>query len=115
MRESGGSFVRVESTTPHEVKRRIDAGERVQFLDVREQWEHDLARLEPSILIPIRSLPDRYDELDKTVELIVYCHHGVRSLHACSYLVQCGFTHVVNLEGGIDRWSRSVDPTVRTY
>ena len=87
------------------------------LLDVREVEEHQFAALPGSTLIPLRQLPDRINELAdwKDKDVVVYCHHGVRSLHAISWLRQHGFTKLRNLTGGIDRWSCEVDSTVPRY
>jgi len=87
------------------------------LLDVREPEEHAIAALPGSRLIPLGELPGRIDELedwkDKTV--VVYCHHGIRSMHAISILRGAGFTNLLNLAGGIDRWSCEVDATMPRY
>lgn len=84
-------------------------------LDVREPWECDIAALPGSTCIPLDALPHRWRELDASAPTLVVCHHGVRSLHACLFLRQLGFTRVFNLAGGIDRWAREVDPTLARY
>ncbi len=87
------------------------------LLDVREPGEHEFAALPSSRLIPLGELAERTGELDdwRNREVVVYCHHGIRSLHAIQLLRQAGFTRLVNLRGGIDRWSIEVDPTVPRY
>lgn len=85
------------------------------LLDVRQPWENELAALENSELIPLGELARRVEELPDDVPIVVYCHHGVRSLGACSILAAAGFREVFNLSGGIDRYSLEVDPTVPRY
>lgn len=87
------------------------------LLDVREQEEHQFAALPGSKLIPLRQIPDRTDQIAdwKDKDVVVYCHHGVRSLQAIGWLSQLGFTKLRNLTGGIDQWSREVDSTVPRY
>ena len=87
------------------------------LLDVREQEEHQFAALPGSTLIPLRQIPDRVSEIAqwKDKDVVVYCHHGVRSLQAIGWLRQNGFTKLRNLTGGIDRWSCEVDPTLPRY
>lgn len=87
------------------------------LLDVREEEEHQFAALPNSKLVPLRQIPDRVGELEawKERDVVVYCHHGVRSLHAIGWLRQNGFTKLRNLSGGIDAWSREVDSTVQRY
>lgn len=87
------------------------------LLDVREEDEHQFAALPNSTLIPLRQIPDRVREIEdwKERDIVVYCHHGVRSLHAIGWLRQQGFSKLRNLSGGIDGWSREVDPALPRY
>ena len=98
-----------------EVKQRLDRGDKITLVDVREQWEWDLARIEGATLIPLRELESRASELNQDDEIVIYCHMGVRSLKAVFYLQQRGFTNLKNLSGGIDAWSSTVDPNVPRY
>jgi len=100
---------------PEEAKLKLDKGEKVVLLDVREPWEYDLARIQGAKLIPMGELQQRANELDPESEIIVYCHHGVRSFHATLFLQQMGFTKAKNLAGGIDGWSLRADPSVPRY
>lgn len=100
---------------PGEAKQKLENGGKVTFLDVREPWEYDLARIEGAKLIPLGDLQQRTQELDPESEIIVYCHHGVRSFHATMFLRQMGFAKVQNLAGGIDAWSLRVDSSVPRY
>jgi adenylyltransferase/sulfurtransferase len=100
--------------TPSELKRRIDAGERVAVLDVREPWEHEICALPGAQLIPMDELPARLRELDWTREIVVHCHHGQRSAAVVQWLRRQGIPGV-NLQGGIDAWSVEVDPAVSRY
>lgn len=101
--------------TPRDLKARLDKGDKLVLLDVREPWEHSLAKIEGSILIPLGTLPQSLDKLDRQAEIIAYCHHGMRSADATGFLLQQGFTNVKNLVGGIDAWSVQVDPSVPRY
>lgn len=87
------------------------------LLDVREPGEHDFCALTGSRLLPLGELAERADELTdwRDREIVVYCHHGVRSAHAIGILRHFGFTRLINLTGGIDRWSLEVDPQVPRY
>lgn len=85
------------------------------LLDVRQDWETKKAKLEGSTHIPLTDLLDQIDELNKSDKIIVYCHHGVRSMNACLFLRELGFEDVLSLVGGIDEWSHSVDPSIPTY
>lgn len=85
------------------------------LLDVRQPWEHDLARLAGDVLIPLNELPARLDELDGEQLIVCYCHHGIRSLNAAAFLERNGFARVASLAGGIDAWSQRVDPSISRY
>lgn len=100
---------------PQELKRRLDAGEAVTVLDVREPWEIQLASLPGTLNIPLNEVPERLGELDPKGELVVMCHAGGRSRRAAEFLSARGFTRVANLAGGIDAWSRDIDPDLPTY
>lgn len=101
--------------TPKELKARIDKGDNLILLDVREPWENALAKLDGSVLIPLGTLPQSLSRLDKQAEIIAYCHHGMRSADATGFLLQQGFAKVKNLVGGIDAWAIQVDGTVPRY
>lgn len=101
--------------TPKELKERLEKGDQLVLLDVREPWEHSLAKIEGSTLIPLGTLPQSMDKLEKGAEIIAYCHHGMRSADATQFLLQQGFPVVRNLVGGIDAWSVQVDPAVPRY
>lgn len=103
------------SISVKELKTRLDKGDKLVLLDVREPWEYNTAKLEGSILIPLGTLPNSLSKLDKNTEIIAYCHHGMRSADATGFLVQQGFPNVKNLVGGIDAWSVQVDHTVPRY
>lgn len=85
------------------------------LLDVREPWEYDYCHMEGSELIPMGQLPAVTDELDPEREVVVICHHGVRSYQVACYLEHIGFSRVINLEGGIDAWAREIDPSIKRY
>ena len=89
--------------------------ERPLLLDVREPWEHDRARIEGATLIPMREIGARIAELDEDREVVAICHHGGRSMQVAMFLEKQGFKRVHNLQGGIDAWSRTVDPAVPVY
>ena len=85
------------------------------LLDVREPWEHKLARIEGAELAPMQSIPARIGELDRTRPIVCICHHGGRSMHVAMFLARQGFADVYNLTGGVDAWARQVDRAVPTY
>lgn len=97
-----------------DLKRKIDRGEEVELLDVREPYERELASI-GGRFIPLAQLPGRVSELDSSQEIVVYCHSGFRSARAVEFLREMGFSKVKNLVGGIDAWSRKIDPTVPRY
>ncbi len=85
------------------------------LLDVREPFEHAIAAISGSRLIPLGELPARLRELDGHAAIVAYCHHGVRSARARDILQAAGFSNVRSLRGGIDAWSQTVDPTLARY
>jgi rhodanese-related sulfurtransferase len=91
------------------------AREKPVLLDVREPWEWELARLEGAQHIPMRDIPARFAELDDEREVVAICHHGGRSQQVAMFLEKNGFSKVHNLQGGVDAWSRTVDPAVPLY
>jgi rhodanese-related sulfurtransferase len=102
--------------TPAELKARLDRKEKLRLIDVRETDEWAVARLPTAELIPLSEFQQRAtNELSPDEELILYCHHGVRSGRAQGYLKAHGFNNVLNLTGGIDAWSLQVDPTMKRY
>lgn len=103
--------------SPHELAEALRGANPPALLDVREEDEHQFAALPNSTLVPLGQIPGRIAELAawKDKDVVVYCHHGVRSLHAIGWLQQQGFTKLRNLSGGIDAWSREVDSAVPRY
>jgi rhodanese-related sulfurtransferase len=85
------------------------------LLDVREPWEYEKARIQGATLIPMREIPGRIAEVDEDSEIVAICHHGGRSMQVAMFLEKQGFKRVHNLVGGIDAWSRTVDPAVPLY
>ena len=100
---------------PTALKRLVEGGSKLQLLDVREPYEHDLCHLPGSKLIPLGELQRRVRELDPSAETIVYCHVGERSATAAAFLVSRGFTKVKNLKGGIRAWAETVDSDMPLY
>jgi rhodanese-related sulfurtransferase len=101
--------------TPHALKARLASADRPLLLDVRQDWETRLCRLENAVHIPIEEIELRVDELSRDDEIVVYCHQGVRSAAVAEYLRSLGFARVQNLSGGLDAWARTVDPAMRRY
>jgi len=101
--------------TPAAVKARLDSGEKLVLIDVREPWEHQLCRIEGATLIPLGTLAASLQTLPEVDELVCYCHHGMRSLDAATWLRFQGIEKAKSLAGGIERWSVEIDPNVPRY
>ncbi len=101
--------------TPRELHDQLAAGRTPWLLDVREPWEFSTARLSGATLIPLGDLATHVAEVPRDADVVVYCHHGMRSARAVSMLRHGGWTRVRNLSGGIDRWSIEVDQQVPRY
>lgn len=100
---------------PKEVKERLDRGDKFLLVDVRQQWEFDLCRIEGAKLVPLNALSSSLTELAAADDVVVYCHHGRRSLDAVVFLRQQGVDGARSMAGGIDRWSNEIDPKVPRY
>lgn len=114
----GEDYDRADGITPRLARKRVEAGEPILILDVREPIEYDMARLANSTLIPLGELPNRWQaELRSRMkdEIFVLCHHGIRSAMAADFLRSHGFERVKNLEGGIERWAVEADPEIPRY
>jgi len=85
------------------------------LLDVREPWEFDKACIEGSTLVPMRQMGEYIHELDSDGEIVVICHHGIRSRAICHFLESNGFSNLINLAGGVDAWAKDVDAQMSTY
>lgn len=107
----------VKEISVQDLAARLAAGEEVVLLDVRQPEEHEIAALPNSLLLPMPELPRRWSEIEASegVEIVVYCHHGIRSRTAGNFLLQSGLTRVASLAGGIDAWSRLIDPKMPRY
>ena len=105
----------IPEMSPHELKRRMNAGEPFELIDVREPFEYEIARINGAKLIPLGEIGERLSELQRERPIIVHCHSGKRSAQAVGVLQHHGFTKVYNLEGGIDAWSDQIDPNVPKY
>jgi adenylyltransferase/sulfurtransferase len=102
--------------TVKELKAKMDAGENIQLIDVRQPNEYEFARIEGAKLIPLAEVLNRMDEIDETKETIVQCHAGGRSARAIMALEQAGFKgELKNLRGGITAWSEEIDPSIPKY
>jgi len=100
---------------PRALRQRLDSGSPPLLVDVREPWEHEICRIDGATLIPLGELPLRYQELLGAEEIVVYCHHGIRSLDAAVWLRRQGVEEAKSLAGGIDRWAREIEPGLPRY
>ncbi len=89
-------------------------GEKLFLLDCREPWEHKVARIEGAELIPMREIAAKVEKIPRDCQVVVYCHHGQRSLAVALWMRQAGF-EALSLNGGIDRWSTEIDEAVPRY
>ncbi len=105
----------VPAISVNELKRKMDAREAFELVDVREPFEYEIARIDGAQLIPLGEIANRADELQRGQQIVVHCHSGTRSAQAVRLLQQRGFSNVYNLEGGIDAWSEQIDPSVPKY
>jgi rhodanese-related sulfurtransferase len=101
--------------TPREVKDLLARAEKVFFVDVREKWEYDTSRIEGATLIPLRDIPANLARLEEAGEIVLFCHHGMRSLDAAAWLRSQGVASARSMAGGIERWALEVDPGVPRY
>src|SRR5687767_10541780 len=105
----------VKQATPGQIDQRLKAGEQLLLVDVRETPELRIAALEGAQHYPLSEAARWLDALPRERELIIFCHHGIRSVQVASALAQRGHTNVTNMIGGIDLWSEQVDPSIARY
>ena len=107
----------MEHLTPAQLKGWLDDAGREQpvLLDVREPWEVQICAIPNSLHVPMREVPARAAELDPTRPVVAICHHGARSMQVGLFLEKNGCTKVHNLTGGVDAWSRTIDPSMPVY
>lgn len=105
----------IDVITVKELKAKQDAQEKFRLIDVREPDEYRICSIPGAELKPLGQIPQWMQGLDKSEEIILQCHHGMRSQQACFFLAKNGFTKVKNLTGGIDAWSVQIDPSVPRY
>jgi adenylyltransferase/sulfurtransferase len=110
-----GSQSEYGTISPEELKERMERGDKLEVIDVREPEEYEIARIEGARLLPLSRFPKWADTLDPEAEIVFMCHHGIRSAQVCAYLAREGFRKLYNLAGGIDGWSWEVDRSVPRY
>jgi len=101
--------------SPRDVKDRLDRGEGLLLVDVREPHEYAICHIEGSVLIPMGTIPANLQKLDVDEDVICFCHHGMRSMDVTNWLRSQGVKTAKSMAGGIDRWSREIDPSVPRY
>ena len=105
-------------STPAQVKKMVDEDVPLLIVDVREQQEYQICRIEGAELIPMNTIPQRLQYLDGVADervIVVHCHHGMRSLNVVTWLRQQGVTNCTSMSGGIEQWSTQIDPAVPRY
>ncbi|MFZ0211428.1 MAG: rhodanese-like domain-containing protein [Candidatus Acidiferrales bacterium] len=107
-------FANIE-VAPNEVKQSLDRGDKLLFVDVREPWEHQLCSIDGSQLMPLGQIAANLPVFENAENVIVFCHSGRRSLDAAAWLRAQGISSARSMAGGIDRWSREIDPNVPRY
>ncbi|HUI80458.1 MAG TPA: rhodanese-like domain-containing protein [Bryobacteraceae bacterium] len=105
----------VQHATPEEIHRRRESGEDLVLIDVREQEEIAIARLGGALICPLSRAAEWIDRLPKDQPLVIFCHHGIRSMRVAMALAERGHENVTNMSGGIDLWSTEVDASVARY
>jgi adenylyltransferase/sulfurtransferase len=105
----------IREIAPRELDKRLRRGDDIQLIDVRENWEWQIARIPGAKLVPLSDFESASSEIDRDREVVLYCKVGARSMHAAEYLADRGFPRVANLSGGILRWADEVDPAVPRY
>jgi rhodanese-related sulfurtransferase len=101
--------------TPREVNDLLARDDKVLFVDVREPWEYQTTHIEGSVLIPLGQIPSNLARLENAEQLVLFCHHGIRSLDAAAWLRSQGVEGARSMTGGIERWSTEIDPSVPRY
>lgn len=105
----------MRSITPTVLKTKLDTGEKLFLLDVREAWEYALCNIEGSTNISMSNIEQMQTEIKPDEETVVICHHGMRSFQVANYLEGRGYNNITNLEGGVDAWARTVDTNMAQY
>ncbi|MFT5198081.1 MAG: rhodanese-related sulfurtransferase [Planctomycetota bacterium] len=105
----------MESIRPQELQQRLQSGDTLILLDVRQPRELEICVLPGIVHLPMRDLSMRYGELDPDAEIVCICHHGIRSAHACMMLESYGFKNMINLTGGMELWAEEMDPKMARY
>jgi rhodanese-related sulfurtransferase len=105
----------VREITPKELKVRLDAGEAIDIIDIREAWELHQSRLAEAMHIPMNDIPASLDRIPRDKPVVLMCHMGSRSAMVANWMQKQGYDNVYSLAGGIDRWAEEVDPSIPVY
>lgn len=106
----------IQQLSVTELEEKLDQkSDKLVVLDVREPWERNICALPEATAIPMREVPARAEELPKDAELVIMCHHGIRSQQVALYLERVGFDKLHNVVGGIAAWAREIDTKMQTY
>lgn len=106
----------MQQMTPSQLRDYLETASTAPLLlDVREPWEFDICAIDNSILIPMGQIPAKIDTLNPDQEIVVICHHGIRSAQVCRYLEHQGFEQMINLAGGVEAWAKDVDIDMAVY
>jgi len=107
-------FANIE-ITPREVKSMMERGDKFLLVDVREKWEFETSWIEGAMLVPMREIPSNLAKFEQADNIVLFCHHGIRSLDAAAWLRSQEVPGAKSMAGGIDRWSAEIDPNVPRY
>jgi rhodanese-related sulfurtransferase len=105
----------MKNLKPAQIQQLLGSGHKLFLLDVREKWEFEICHIDTSQNIPMGAVPGLVEELNTEEEIVVICHHGARSLQVANYLEINGFSNVINLDGGVDAWAKTIDPNMPQY
>ena len=101
--------------SPEMLKQRLERGDNLELIDVRDPWEFETCRIGGSRNIPMMQIESSLQQINAAAETVLICHHGMRSMQVAGYLESLGFASVINLDGGIQRWAETVDPDMPQY
>lgn len=107
-------FANIE-IAPREVKSMMERGEKFLLVDVREKWEFETSWIDGAVLVPMREIPSNLAKFEEADNIVLFCHHGIRSLDAAAWLRSQEIPGAKSMTGGIDRWSAEIDPNVPRY
>ena len=107
-------FANIE-VTPREVKSMMERGDKFLLIDVREKWEFETSWIEGAVLVPMREIPSNLAKFEEADNIVLFCHHGIRSLDAAAWLRSQDVAGAKSMAGGIDRWAAEIDPKVPRY